>query len=77
MNATGQRLEPIDTVKFDENQRKIPPEDLLPYAGLHVAWNAEGTKILATGTSTEELDQALAAQGIHYSQAVYCYIDDL
>lgn len=77
MNPNGQRLEPPDPVKFDANRWKIPPEQLLPYAGLHVAWNPEGTKILASGKTREQVYEALESQGIHFSQVVYCYIDDL
>lgn len=77
MHANGQRLEPPDVSHFNENQRKIPPEQLLPYAGMHLAWNPEGTQIVASGKTIEELDRSLEALGIHHSQVVYDYIDDL
>lgn len=77
MNPNGQRLEPPDISRFDENLCKIPPEQLLPYAGRHVAWNPVDMRIVASGESIEELDQALAVQGIHFSQVVYDYIDAL
>ncbi len=77
MHANSQPLEPIDTVKFDENRWRIPPEQLLPYAGLHVAWNAEGTEIVASGKTRREVYEALEVLGINSSQVVHDYIDDL
>ena len=77
MNANSLPLEPPDTVKFEENRRKIPWEYLLPYVGLHVAWNGEGTRIVASGKSLEEVAQNLDALGISFGQVIHDYIDDL
>ncbi len=77
MNANDQPLEPPDTIKFEENRWKVPWEYLQPYVGLHVAWDLEGTRILASGKTRSEVYQALENQGIHLGQVVYNYIDDL
>jgi hypothetical protein len=75
MNPNGQPPEPPDLRFFEENQRKFPPEELIPYAGQQVAWSPDGTRILASGSDLDEVDQKLAAMGIQFSQVVHDYID--
>ncbi len=75
MTDNGQPLEPPDLGLFDANRSNYPPEQLLPYAGHHVAWSPDGTRILASGGSREEVDEKLQAAGIHFSQVVHDYID--
>jgi hypothetical protein len=76
MAANGQPLEPPDVSSFNENRTKFPPEQLLPYARKHIAWTPDGTRILASGDSPEEVIQKLEALGIHWSQVVHDYVDD-
>ena len=74
MSTNGQRLEPPDLSHFEENQSKFPLEELAKYWGKHVAFSPDGTRIVASGDSEEELDAALDAAGIHFSQVVHSYI---
>ncbi len=59
---------------FIENTNRFPPEELARYAGRYVAWNLEGTKILASGADHRELYANLAAAGIEMSSVVQSYV---
>ena len=76
MEKNGQPLEPPDLRNFYENQRRIPKELLFAHAGQHVAWTPDGTRILASGKTEEEVYEKLEAAGIHFSQVVHGYIDN-
>jgi hypothetical protein len=66
---------PIDVPLFDQNRRQFPAEQLQPYWGKCVAWNAEGTAIVASGASRAELRQHLQALGWHPSHVVKEFIE--
>jgi hypothetical protein len=65
-------LEPI----FFENQKKVTPEMVLPYAGQFVAWSWDGSRILAADPDREGLDRKLSAAGIDNNRVVIAYVDD-
>jgi hypothetical protein len=75
MNENGQAPQPPDLQSFEGNRSKYPPQQLLPYAGLFVAWSADGTRILASGEDRITLYQNLQAAGIQSNQVVFDYID--
>ena len=75
MNVNGQHLEPPDLSHFEENRSKFPLEELAKYWGKQVAFSPDGTRIVASGDTLEELDANLEAAGIHFSQVVTSYID--
>lgn len=75
MSTQNERLEPPDLSHFEENQSKFPPEELLKYAGKFVAFSADGTRVVASGDSWEELYAALEGRGIDGSQVVSAYLD--
>jgi hypothetical protein len=77
MHSNGRAPEPADLRHFDENRSNFPLDELLKYAGKHVAFSSDGMRILASGDDVEEVDRKLAALGIHFSQAVHDYIDKL
>lgn len=60
--------------KFYENQRGIPPEVLDSYAGLHVAFSGDGSRILASGADREEVWAQLAAAGIDSQRVVFDFV---
>jgi glucose/arabinose dehydrogenase len=74
MSTNGERLEPPDLSRFHENWNKFPHEELAKYWGKQVAVSPDGTRIVASADTLEELDAALDAMGIHFSQVVHCYI---
>ncbi len=60
---------------FIQNCKQFPPEELVKYAGCYVAWNLEGTAILAAGQEEEEVDRRLVAAGIDPQQVVHSYVE--
>jgi hypothetical protein len=75
MNANDKRLEPPDLSHYQENRNKFPPEELAKYAGKHVAFSPDGTRIVASADTWEELDVSVEAAGIPPSQVVHEYVD--
>jgi aryl-alcohol dehydrogenase-like predicted oxidoreductase len=61
---------------FLPNRQKFPPERLAPFAGQWVAFNAEGTDILAGAPDLEQLAQRLAELNINTQDVVFDYVDD-
>ena len=74
MNTNGQRLEPPDLSKFHQNRQTFSLDELAKHAGKHVAFSPDGTRIVASADTEEELDAALNAAGVPCSQVVYSYI---
>jgi hypothetical protein len=70
MHETKARLEPPDLGLYEANRQKFPPEELAKYAGQFVAFSPEGTRILASGTTEDEVEKQLGALGIDPSQVV-------
>jgi hypothetical protein len=75
MNANGARPEPPDLSHYEENRSKFPLEELAKHWGKHVAFSPDGTRIVASGDTEEELETALQAEGIPFNQVVFSYID--
>jgi hypothetical protein len=75
MNTSGERLEPPDLSHYEENRSKFPLDELAKYWGKHVAFSPDGTRIVASGDSIDEVLDKLEAAGIHFSQVVHSYVD--
>lgn len=60
---------------FFENQARIPPEALLPYAGRHIAWSWDGGRILDSAEELEQLMEKLTAAGENVHRVVFDYVD--
>lgn len=73
--ANGQRPEPPDLSHYEENRSRFPLDELAKHWGKHVAFSLDGTRIVASGATEEELESTLQAAGIHFSQVVFSYID--
>jgi hypothetical protein len=71
MNENRREIVWPDTRFYNENRTKIPPEDLIPYAGQCVAWTADGTRIVAHGTDFLTVWNQLKAAGINPSEFVF------
>jgi hypothetical protein len=56
------------------NREALPEAELAPYYGKHVAWNMEGTKIVASGADELEVFHALQRAGYDPEQVVFSYI---
>jgi hypothetical protein len=64
-----------DYKTFDENHRRFPQEELLKYAGQCIAWSIDGTRIVASGKTVDELEDKLQAMGMKPSETVADYVD--
>jgi hypothetical protein len=65
----------VDLARFQTNQRNVDPAAVLPYRGKHIAWNAEGTAVVASGDSYEALFEELDRLGIPTDQIVHDFVD--
>ncbi len=77
MNETTAPMEPPDLSLYEANRQKFPPEELAKYAGHYVAFSADGTRILVSGTTEEEVESQLLALGLDPSQVVGSYVPPL
>lgn len=66
----------FDPVLFEANQAVFPEEQLQAFWGRHVAWNFEGTRILADGATHPELYRRLNELGIDPALTVDAYVPD-
>jgi hypothetical protein len=76
MNPNSPPQQAIDLMLFDRNRRQVPLEYLVPYWGKQVAWSADGTRIVASAETGEEVNEQLLALGIPFDQVVFEYVDD-
>jgi hypothetical protein len=56
------------------NREAVPDAELAPYYGKHVAWNMEGTKIVASGGDDGEVVEAVRRAGLDVGQVVISYV---
>ncbi len=75
MSANGEQLPEPDFSQYYENRNRMPLEEYVKYAGKHVAFSPDGTRIVASGDSIDEVLDQLAVAGIHFSQVIHSYID--
>ena len=61
----------IDGRLHNENRNRIPAEELEPYAGQYVAFNAEGTCVLAHGEDHFAVEAMLRSLSIDPATVVY------
>jgi hypothetical protein len=57
-----------------ENRFAFPEEELQKYYGKHVAWNLDGTQIVASGGDDLEVFNAVRAAGNPTDQVVFSYV---
>ena len=62
--------------KFSENRNKFPAEELWKYIGEYVAWNWDGTQILASAPDEAQLYQKVIESGIDPQRVVFDYVAD-
>jgi hypothetical protein len=63
--------------QFMENLARFRADQLRQFAGQRVAWNWEGTCIVAAGKDYDEVYQRLQEAGIDSSEVVFDFVDDL
>lgn len=77
MNENGQQQRQTDGRTYMLNRNRIPPEELAPFAGQQVAFNDEGTTVVAHGESYEDVFAMLKKLGIPPSTVVLGYVPAL
>ena len=60
---------------FIENQEKVDPGMLIPFGGKHIAWSWDGTQIVASADTDDELVEKVRSMGINPARVVYAYVD--
>jgi hypothetical protein len=61
----------INSQRYNENRNRFPAKQLEPYAGQYVAFNAEGTRILAHGADHFAVEAMLRAAGVDPATVAY------
>lgn len=74
MNAKLKDIPWVNSNQFNENANKFSPSELNQLAGQWVAWNLEGSAILAHAADLLELDRQLKHQGLDPAQVVQEYL---
>ena len=60
---------------FLANRAKFPVEELVKYVGQEVAWSWDGTRILASAPTPDELHRKLLEAGINPQHVVTGYVE--
>jgi hypothetical protein len=60
----------MDMRQYLINRHQFPHEELEPYAGRYVAWNPEGTQILASDEDPGQVIDAVKALGYDPAETV-------
>jgi hypothetical protein len=75
MAQSAHQIPWIDSALFRENQKRFPAEELAKYAGQHVAWSQDGTRILASGNTLRAVADRLREAGIDPGTVVFDFVD--
>jgi hypothetical protein len=66
----------IDIVRFRRNRNRVPLEYQAQLFGQHIAWHKDGTHVVASARTYEELVTWLGELGIALDEVVFDGIDD-
>jgi hypothetical protein len=77
MSLPEKKVDPPWLVDYDRNRANFPLDELAKYAGQQVAFNLEGTRILASAATEEELEKVLVTKGIAPDRVVVGYVDPM
>jgi hypothetical protein len=64
----------MDIRQLQANRENFPSEELAKYAGKHVAWSPDGTKIAASGDTLDEVLDKLPATPYDPSECLLSYV---
>lgn len=76
MSANDRPVDPALLESFGKNRDSQPLELFLAHLNQYVAWSPDGTRIVASGTTWNEVEQRLRVLGVDSSQVVFEYITD-
>jgi hypothetical protein len=60
--------------RFQKNRQEFPPAELARYAGKYVAWDPDGTHILASSEDELQLANAVRAAGHNSADVLIAYV---
>ncbi|NUQ63608.1 MAG: hypothetical protein HUU20_14120 [Pirellulales bacterium] len=60
----------MDMQEYLRNRRQFPHDALEKYAGQHVAWSPDGTRIIASAEDVLRLVEAITALGFDSAEVV-------
>lgn len=63
------------TAEYFRNRQAFPPEELMKYGGQYVAFSWDGTHIVASALTYEELEDRVTAAGHDPERVVSAYVD--
>lgn len=75
MNSPRSKAPWVDGALYNENRNKWTYEELLPYADQWVAFNHDGTRILAAAKDLQEAMERLKASGLELQDGVWEHLD--
>ena len=64
----------MDMQRFQKNRQEFPPEVLVRYAGQCVAWDPDGTRILASDEDELQLANAILATGDNSAEVLIAFV---
>ena len=64
----------MDMQRFQKNRQEFPPEVLARYAGQYVAWDPDGTRILASDEDELQLANAILAAGHNSAEVLIAFV---
>jgi hypothetical protein len=76
MKYDKERWPDVNLAVYSENRPKFPPEKLVPYMGQHIAFNGEGTAVVASAPEMDELFNKLDAMGIPQTAVVIGWVPE-
>lgn len=64
----------MDMQTFQKNRDRFPVEELARYAGKYVAWNWDGTRILASDNDELRLAIAIRDAGLNTAETLIAFV---
>jgi hypothetical protein len=64
----------VDTNEHIRNRSLFPPSELEKYAGKYVAWNPDGTQIIASDADPIKLTEAVKASSYDATEVVLSFV---
>lgn len=70
MSTNGREIPWVNGALYNRNRQRFSFDDLAPYAGQYVAFDLEGSRILACGQDRNDVETRLVTAGFDPAHAV-------